>query len=238
VQWAVEAMSDRRGVARVVPDGFEAYVRLLHPLEGDQRWADLAPAYLASGTDPYPYPFPEGVTSAEGDMGPALVDTLVPALTAATTLPDDCHYGLWDGWGDLHPGSHSVMYTRPSRRGPFDAFRSRRAIQRAERVRQRAEAPLYRFVGACPVQPWWGGRNMLLFDGPIGAVTSIGTPWPFDGTLRRRGPQWWWPADRAWFVATEIDYPWTYAGCSSQLADRILSDPTLEAVPVDRSALW
>ena len=130
VQWAVEAMSDRRGVALVVPDGFDAYVRLLHPLESGERWAVQAPDYLAAGTDPYAYPFPDRVTAAEGDMGPALVDALVPALTAATSLPDDCHYGMWKGWGDLHPGSHSVLYARPSRRSPLDTFRSRRAIQR------------------------------------------------------------------------------------------------------------
>ena len=238
VQWATAAMSGEDGIALVVPHGFEAYVRLLHPLEHGQRWADVAPAYLASGADPYPYPFPETVTAVEGDMGPALVDTLLPALTAATTAPHDCHYGLWVGWGELHPGSHAVMNARTSWRRPFDALRSRRDIRRVEQARLQAETPLYQFIGSCPVQPWWGGRDMLLFDGPVGAVSSIGSPWPFDGSLRRRSPQWWWPADRTWFVATEIDYPWTYlAGCP-ELADRLRADATLEVVQLDHSALW
>lgn len=227
-------MAGNEGVSLVVPEGFDSYGRLLHHLGDGQRWAAVAPSYLRPGVDPYPYPFPEPVTMVEGDMGPTLVDALVPLLAAATANPRQCHFGLWTGWGALR--SHSVLYMRPSGRSPVSALRSRREIRRRERVRRRSEAPLYAFLEACPVQPWWGGRDMLLFDGPIDAVTTIGAP--FDGQIRRRSPQWWWPADRNWFVATEIDYPWTYVGGPTALIDSIVAAATLEAVRVRSSDLW
>jgi hypothetical protein len=97
---------------------------------------------------------------------------------------------------------------------------------------------VYEFVDACAVQPWWGGRDMLLFDGPIEAVASIGSPWPFVETLNRRGPQWWWPEDRAWFVGTEIDYPWTYLAGSTELVEAVVADETFEAIRIGWTAGW
>ncbi|MDQ6617805.1 MAG: hypothetical protein M3083_24425 [Actinomycetota bacterium] len=41
----------------------------------------------------------------------------------------------------------------------------------------------------------------------------------------------WWPDDRAWRVATEVDYAWTYVGGTSHLVDRLLGDERLEALP-------
>lgn len=231
-------MGGREGVALVVPDGFEAYVRLLHPLQDGRRWSAVAPAYLGAGTEPYPYPFPEPVQNVEGDMGAAVVDALLPALTASTTTSQHCHYALWDGWGELHPGTSAVAYARHSGRSPLASIRSRRQAGRLARAQRRSEAPLHSFVDACPVQPWWGGRDMLLFDGPIEAVTTIGRLGPLEEELRRRSPQWWWPADKSWFVATEIDYPWSYVAGSDALIDSLMSDQGLETVRVRPSERW
>lgn len=49
---------------------------------------------------------------------------------------------------------------------------------------------------------------MLLFDGQIDRVRSIGSVRLFHDALDRQSPQWWWPGDQSWFVGTEIDYPW------------------------------
>ena len=87
VQWAVQRMSGQEGVALVVPSGYDVYARLLHPLGGDERWSEVAPEYLAPGSGRYPYPFPETLMQVEGDMGAALVDALLPSLTAATCCP-------------------------------------------------------------------------------------------------------------------------------------------------------
>jgi hypothetical protein len=53
------------------------------------------------------------------------------------------------------------------------------------------------------------------------------------------GPNLWWPADRAWCVASEIDLPWTYVGGSKTLIAEVLGDPELRAQPLslDESTL-
>lgn len=38
-----------------------------------------------------------------------------------------------------------------------------------------------------------------------------------------------WPADRAWFVATEIDFEWTFVAGTEDLIDRLAVHPQLEA---------
>jgi hypothetical protein len=41
----------------------------------------------------------------------------------------------------------------------------------------------------------------------------------------------WWPDDRAWCVATEIDLAWTYVGGPAALIGDVLANPHLEAQP-------
>ena len=97
---------------------------------------------------------------------------------------------------------------------------------------------MYAFLAACPVQRWWGGRDMRLFDGPIDAVVSIGSPGWSLGEIRRRGPQWWWPEDRSWFVGSEIDHPWSYLAGSTDLIDAVHADSRIETVVVDVTDAW
>jgi hypothetical protein len=49
------------------------------------------------------------------------------------------------------------------------------------------------------------------------------------------GPSIWWPDDRAWCVASEIDLPYTYVGGSTELIGKILQHAALEALPSDLS---
>jgi hypothetical protein len=39
------------------------------------------------------------------------------------------------------------------------------------------------------------------------------------------------PEDRAWCVATEIDFAWTYIGGGTDLIQGLINDPALEAMP-------
>jgi hypothetical protein len=64
------------------------------------------------------------------------------------------------------------------------------------------------------------GRDYLLFTGSV----DQGEGWP-------DGPNLWWPDDRSWCVASEIDFPYTYVGGGQQLIDEILAHPALEALP-------
>jgi hypothetical protein len=72
------------------------------------------------------------------------------------------------------------------------------------------------------------GRDYLLFQGPLNQVKSfIDTP----GWIE--SPNIWWPEDRAWCVATEIDLFDTYVGGSEACIERILGCQDLEVLPAN-----
>ena len=70
-----------------------------------------------------------------------------------------------------------------------------------------------------------GMRRCLVFTGSIDAVPGL-TIGGWSCT-----PNWWWPDDRAWVVVSELDAPSTYVGGPEALAQAILDEPQLEAVP-------
>lgn len=73
-------------------------------------------------------------------------------------------------------------------------------------------------------------REYLLTHGPIEDVrrSFLDTPWD-------QSPNLWWPDDRAWFVATEIDFWWTYVGARRAVIDQLLLHPALEVLPANLS---
>jgi hypothetical protein len=77
-------------------------------------------------------------------------------------------------------------------------------------------------------------RRHHVFAGPIeGARTSFSVV-----DFYHLSANLWWPADRAWCVATEIDAAWTYVGGARRLIDALLADPRLEAVETTAAARW
>jgi hypothetical protein len=50
----------------------------------------------------------------------------------------------------------------------------------------------------------------------------------------------WWPDDRAWCVATDVDLMTTYVGGSQSCVDALTADGDLEAMPVqpDQRITW
>jgi len=69
------------------------------------------------------------------------------------------------------------------------------------------------------------GRDYLLFSGPIELALA-----PLDD-MDLASANLWWPEDRSWIVATEVDYAWTYVGGSKPTIQSILTCPQLEALP-------
>jgi hypothetical protein len=189
------------GVATsVVPAGFPAYARLLHPLNpavsGQQpaRWANVAawsgvelapgvdfpdvalPEHEPSGAEPWPGQVPQ-----VGTLHPADLEALIAVLSRHTSTPDRCWFCMWDGWG-------STAFAA----GP------------------RVQLP---------------GRDYVLFSGSLAAVPSLAN------AQQDHSPNLWWPQDRAWCVATEIDLAWTYVGGSVALINDALATRRLEAQP-------
>jgi hypothetical protein len=69
-------------------------------------------------------------------------------------------------------------------------------------------------------------RAYHLLTGPVAAAPVLPDP------LAWRCASLWWPADRAWLVATEIDGYLTYVGAGDRAIAAVLSDPALDAVAV------
>jgi hypothetical protein len=69
-------------------------------------------------------------------------------------------------------------------------------------------------------------RRYLLARGPIELAPANALVPPFE-----QSPNLWWPEDRAWVVATEVDYSWTYVGGPRALVDEVLADDRFEALP-------
>ena len=192
----------------VVPAGFEAYARVLHPVQvpehGDRlvRWAEVA-AWSgmplrrdaqfhsialppAAPAEPPPY---HGQGPRDGSLYVPDAEVLAGILRGWTVTPEDCWFCVWDGYG-----WESARSLGPAREAP------------------RVQLP---------------HRGYLLYQGPVEAALTLPG---LDGTFGQC-PNVWWPADRAWCVASEIDLPWTYVGGRRGLIDAILADDRIEALP-------
>jgi hypothetical protein len=77
-------------------------------------------------------------------------------------------------------------------------------------------------------------RNYHVFRGPLSDARRSYSFISFS----HRSANLWWPADRAWCVATEVDYAWTYVGGSYACIDAVLADHRLEAVATTADAEW
>jgi hypothetical protein len=69
-------------------------------------------------------------------------------------------------------------------------------------------------------------RDCLLFAGPVRAATSFRSPPWF------QSPTFWWPDDRAWCVASEIDGYNSYVAASARCIDALSVESALELLVV------
>lgn len=226
-------------VTGLLPGGFDAYARVLHPVVASRpgagadatwealRWADVA-AVTGRAVHPlvqwhrligYEGPEPWSPTSAlwplggppEGHLALPQLEALCRALAPHTTTPDRCLIAMWEGWGALNGGSIRVTVVdgRTTSTEPVP-----RAFTDAEWAAPRFRLP---------------DRDYVLIAGPLDAVPDVAR-----GTLDDHGqsPALVWPEDRAWCVSTEVDVDSTVVGGSRSAIDAVLADPALEAFEV------
>jgi hypothetical protein len=179
--WLVRALAGfGAGLGSIVPAGYAAYARLLHPARRGRaklRWHELAAgpidpaaryeALAAPGVQP---PF---TGTLDCDELRALVDLLAPA---------ECWFGVWAGFGWVPDPPPAPLLALPE-------------------------------------------RPLLLYRGPVAAATALCDPFEQSPTL-------WWPEDRAWCVASEVDFHSTYVAGPRPLIDRLLGDERIEALEV------
>jgi hypothetical protein len=157
---------------------------------------------------------PNELLNVEGDLDGTHLARLVTILSRHTGTPSDCFFGLWDGFGDIH-GSPAVGFLRTRGHQPPEvppAFP--REVLAGPRVLIPHRSYLL-FRGQLRDAGQWGAADM-----------APGRPRPINS------PNLIWPHDRAWFVASKIDLPWTGVAGSSALVDELLTDAVLDVEPI------
>jgi len=130
-----------------------------------------------------------------------------------TTSPEDCYFALWEGWAQLAGGSAWGTLTLE---GSGRAVEPPPLLTPREKSAPRLQLP---------------DRSYLLLRGPLAAVATLAryegpdVPWA-------QSPNLFWPADRAWIVATEIDFDSTLVGGTREAVGAVLTS-RLEAWPVE-----
>lgn len=92
------------------------------------------------------------------------------------------------------------------------------------------DVPAQRFPGAAHLATQ--GRGHFLLRGPLtGVLSSVAA-----SNIDRPAAGLWWPADRAWFVAAEINFEWTFVAGASTLVESLYADERLEVAPTSFDA--
>ena len=227
--WIADRLSGSFGAVTLqVPNGYDAYVRILHPASDSEgnpvRWAYVASSFGKVSHRRMQWYALLGMSGAEdssgglwtgddpptGEMSLEELDELCKILTAHTGGAEDCYFGLCtiQGWLD----SFSTCELRPLLRLPM-------------------------------------GRDYIVFAGPLWAVDQISRVYtkdskqakrfPFRGSygsedvefgdISRDVPNLIWPSDHSWFVASEVDFDSTLVGGDAKLVEAIVNSPRFEA---------
>lgn len=189
-------------VCSVVPSGFEAYARILHPafgpppdrepirwsvaaelagreLHAETQWESIEDAFRESGLET-----PWQQEPALGRCPSEVILPLRERLLEYSSTPDAVWYSMWVGFPDV------LAVTKGA---------------------ARFELP---------------GREYAFLKGPLAAAGKIITS-PYSV---RTGPSLWWPDDQTWCVATEIDFRWTYVGGTEQCIRSLELESRLEVM--------
>jgi hypothetical protein len=218
--WIAPRLGEIGSVAGTAPGGFHTYVRVCHPAERDQRpytwpqvaaetghiahpvmqWHALVDASDSLNMSDSQWP---GSDPRRGNVEPDVLRALVDVLAAHTTTPQTCTLGLWNGYGFIDGGTTNVAYPAGSGK-TGGTYREPPAFSR--------DRPILSL-------PW---REYFLFGGAVTAALDMSSRWD-------QSPNLLWPEDRGWFMASEIDFDSTVIAGSSELAHRLLQNPTLDA---------
>jgi hypothetical protein len=199
------------GVSSLLPPSFDAYARVFHPAHrGDEA---VRWSHVAAANERLAHPAMEWIS-------------------------------ITGSWQYLHGETQPPIWDEEPREGSLP----RPEIERlATLLGEHTATPdqcwfaVWEGFGALPFDPGefrkleLEHRAMVLFSGPLSAAMTSVERWPWE-----QSPSLWWPADRAWCVATDVDLMTTYVGASRRCVIAITTDPNLEAlaISVDQGVTW
>jgi hypothetical protein len=240
--WIASRLEGRFGaVTRTVPSGFAAYARICHPATDRAgrltTWPEVA---TRTGRQAHPLmqwhalvgsADPLNVTGSlwpgddpqRGNLVPEVLARLFDVLADHTATPERCFFCLWEGWGWIRSSPIGPAVARASRTGD------------APGSYDDPIAPAFSAEDLSQPRVHHPGRDYLLLAGPLPAALEIGH-WHTAEWFEPQSPNLFWPADRAWCVASEIDFDSTLIGGTTELVNAILQTPELDAWPVQPDA--
>lgn len=210
----------------IIPPGFDAYARIFHPatrrvgqLEIPVTWREIADANLRVYHPEMQFGALVALVGTPGvaQQQPGLFDSwpqtgslpldvataLVGLLAGHTSTPERCWFAAWEGWGD--PVFATIGGSNDTLVPPPGTV-----IERPKRTAFKIPGRVY-YIGRGPLAS--------ALDTVYGVVSHY------------QSASIWWPDDRAWCVATEVDFDWTYLGGSKECIAAILGSASLEALP-------
>lgn len=237
--WIASRLEGRFGaVTRTIPTGFAGYARVCHP--ANDRAGRLATwSEVARQTGRHAHPLmqwhalvgsadPLNMTGSlwpggdpqRGNLLPEVLARLCDVLADHTATPKRCFFCLWEGLGWIRKGSIRPAVARPSGAGAAPVSCDdpiAPAFSADDLKRPRLRLP---------------NRDYLLLAGPLEAALQLGY-WHGPASFAPQSPNLFWPTDRAWCVASEIDFDSTLVGGTVELVDAILEPPEFDSWPVE-----
>lgn len=203
--WLVESLTTfAESVLSLVPAGFETYVRVFHPAQRGGR--PLRWAEIATECARVAHPGMQ-LCALVGEVrvedSPAGEFFDLPP--AEGYLPQEVVPPLVEALG---------RHTRAPERGWFAVWEGFAMLLPHARAAVTFTLP---------------NRRYHLLAGPVAAAGESF----LDRRAYEQTANLWWPDDRAWCVATEIDLKSTYVACSRACADDLLAQDELEVLEID-----
>ena len=161
-----------------------------------------------------------GTEDAEPRDAPKeLVAGVASVVAGHTMTPTAAWFGIWVGYG--WESARTLIFTGAS-------WRERRRIRRKDERRSEEN------LDELPTIPRFSlpGREYFLLAGPVEAASRIE---PAVG-WGSHPPDLWWPADRAWFVASDTDLSWTYLAGAPELVEEVAARHPGRTRLVERTA--
>lgn len=203
-------------VGSLLPVTFDAYARVLHPAGRE-----------SAGVDEVEVPWSK-VAAANGRIAHAAMEWV--AITG--------------NWRFMTEGGQPGVWERPPSIGSLPAGQAASlagVLARFTKTPSECWFAVWDGYGNAPYRPGTVSliampqRPMVLLRGPLRAAGTAFSrlKWPEGASL-------WWPEDRRWCVATDIDLMTTYVGGSVECIDAVLADDRLEsfAVGLDQTVHW
>ena len=216
-------------VTGTVPDSYEAYVRILHPAFLGGEWVNwgrvadelgrvvhpLAQWDAIVGADRYRNETPDwpGSEPETGSLEQHLLGPLLEILAEHTTAPERAFFGIWRGisWGKAVTVPAGWSGDPP----PAQPWRSTDDLSFAFPDEQVALPSL-----KLPQ------RDYVVLAGSLDAGLLV------EDWLSPSSPNLIWPTDRAWSLASEIDFDSTLVAGTEEMVRHVLEDERFEAFPV------